>query len=519
MSSLVLFFVFSAAVFFVFYRQRVDTTIARRTTIANHETVLNQAGKFIVYDKTSRLVANLLFVRHTVQLSGLETMGVQELKKQWVAFADSIHIYDRIQFIDMEGNELIRVDYHPDGSVAVPDSELQNRADQRYFEASTTLDNKTVYISRMHLKVDRGKVVKPENPVIHLTAVYYDGAGVKRGMVVLSYLAKNTLDSLHKLAGLSVGEAYLLNPDGYWMMNSADAGTEWAFMYKDRADINFGREYPDEWRLMHKDTSGAFTTSNGFFSYSTVLANECFRFKDVDINIKPDAGAMRIVSHVSPKDPSNGAFVSWTYWRLAVDVMRDLMWALLWVWIPAVVLGAFFNTMHRRREQIRYQADYDGMTHTLNRRAGIERLRALCANGAKTAPFAICFVDINGLKEINDTLGHAAGDAALVKLVEAIRRTIRSADTLCRLGGDEFMIICPGGNSAVLERIWLRICEKLAECNASGDFPFTLSASHGVTEYRPGDDENEMIMRADRAMYEEKEKIKKEGDTYCTPQS
>ena len=90
-------------------------------------------------------------------------------------------------------------------------------------------------------------------------------------------------------------------------------------------------------------------------------------------------------------------------------------------------------------EQMRFLADHDPLTNLLNRRSFVQHLDAEVARSRRyTRPLALVVFDLDELKTVNDTQGHAAGDEALKRVADALRSTIRSGDNAFRIGGDEF---------------------------------------------------------------------------------
>jgi diguanylate cyclase (GGDEF)-like protein/PAS domain S-box-containing protein len=118
----------------------------------------------------------------------------------------------------------------------------------------------------------------------------------------------------------------------------------------------------------------------------------------------------------------------------------------------------------------------------------------------------ILYADLDGLKEINDSLGHHEGDRALVKAAEIFKETFRSSDIVARLGGDEFVVLAAIGPEESAESVTLRLQQKFSASNGLRNRPYNLSVSVGVAHF---DDEKnhsieELMAEADRAMYEQK---------------
>ncbi|MBN3858842.1 diguanylate cyclase [Paraburkholderia sp. Ac-20340] len=163
-------------------------------------------------------------------------------------------------------------------------------------------------------------------------------------------------------------------------------------------------------------------------------------------------------------------------------------------------------TEQRRTEQrLRENALIDPLTGLANRRALEEELGATLA---EASPFALCFIDLDGFKGINDRFGHDTGDALLREVANRLTSTVRAGDFVSRLGGDEFVVLSRGVTEAAsAERIAQAICQTLARPVVAGGQMVEASASVGVllhdtdeTGVRP----DEPLSLADAAMYEAK---------------
>lgn len=157
------------------------------------------------------------------------------------------------------------------------------------------------------------------------------------------------------------------------------------------------------------------------------------------------------------------------------------------------------------RRELELRATTDTLTGCLNRAAIFESLDgALRASSTSEVGVAAIFVDLDRFKEINDRLGHAVGDRALLSAVERIRGAIRACDALGRIGGDEFLVVSPTSPSAgAAASLGQRISEALRARTNSDHMQ--LSASIGVAWTDQGDESPDaLIARADSAMYQSK---------------
>jgi diguanylate cyclase (GGDEF)-like protein len=145
-------------------------------------------------------------------------------------------------------------------------------------------------------------------------------------------------------------------------------------------------------------------------------------------------------------------------------------------------------------------ASTDSLTGIPNRRAFLERLAGAVDAAAWGHRSVVCLVDLDGFKAVNDLGGHAAGDAMLQAVGAALGGAVRETDTVARLGGDEFAVLAdisvgfPGD----------MLSERLRQAVAAAGAARGVTASVGVAEIQAGDDLEELMHRADAAMYRSK---------------
>jgi diguanylate cyclase (GGDEF)-like protein/PAS domain S-box-containing protein len=171
--------------------------------------------------------------------------------------------------------------------------------------------------------------------------------------------------------------------------------------------------------------------------------------------------------------------------------------------------GIIENITDRKyaEEDLKRLATIDPVTGLLNRGSGLRFLsRCLLSAKQQGTRLAICYLDVNGLKDINDNHGHLEGDEALRLVGGFIKKTIRKSDAVCRLGGDEFLIIFPQCSADQAFIIWKRISGKIAGFNKVKKKPYRISLSYGFAEYGPGRriTIDKLLSSADQEMYRQK---------------
>ena len=170
-----------------------------------------------------------------------------------------------------------------------------------------------------------------------------------------------------------------------------------------------------------------------------------------------------------------------------------------------------FSDITKRKEaerRIEFLAHYDSLTKLPNRALFGDRLRrALLLADRNKYKVGLMFLDLDKFKEVNDTLGHLAGDQLLQSVAERLRESVRASDTICRQGGDEFLILIEAIDSNTeLTRIAYKIMEAMSRPHLLVDTSRTVTFSIGAAMYPDDADSDEALVKcADRAMYLAKE--------------
>lgn len=180
-------------------------------------------------------------------------------------------------------------------------------------------------------------------------------------------------------------------------------------------------------------------------------------------------------------------------------------------------LGTHVDISQRKEAEGKLEklARIDSMTGCYNRGYGLELLdRQIKLSLRSKSPLLLAFLDIDKFKPINDNFGHDEGDLVLKEVVKLFKSTLREVDIICRMGGDEFLLIFPDNSLKEAPLIKERLDKDLIRLNQTLKKPYKIGLSIGLSEYNPDTplSMDELIRMADKKMYEDKKDKKQKNN-------
>ncbi len=435
--------------------------------------------------------------------------NLTSLNNEYLIFAKSKKIYDQIRYLDASGMEIVRVNYNNDNAAVVDKDHLQNKQKRYYWSDTFRLDRGQIFVSPLDLNVEHGQVEVPHKPMIRFGVPVYDSQNRKNGVMLLNYLADNLLQSLQKFGKIAHGQMMLINADGYWLKHP-DVSKEWGFMFADKLHERFLEQNTQLWQQILKESSGQITTPQGIYTFDTV--------RPLDVNGISSTGVTGVYS------PSKKMVAAEDYvWKIVSFMSTEVVSARLkglaanlvglgagLLLLTAILSWLLALALVRRKlyqGQLLKMAHFDNLTGLPNRTLFFDRLEQ-GINHAKryTRISALLYVDLDGFKTVNDTLGHHAGDAVLVAAGQRMVACCRSVDTVGRLGGDEFAVFLSELDDAASARLVAeKILSALQEPYNLPQGQARVSASIGISMFpEHGTDSDKLVKFADEAMYSSK---------------
>jgi PAS domain S-box-containing protein len=252
---------------------QVESNHIRKRTQATERNLVDLAAQALILEIVTA-ASDLRYLAHEYALREWLATGSPDARAQLaadlLAFVSNKKIYDQVRYIDASGKEMVRVNWsagHPD---AVPERQLQNKADRYYVRETLNQPQGRIYVSPLDLNVEKGRVEQPPKPMIRLGMPVHDPDGHLRGMAVLNLFGQRLLDRVDEIGRQAAGSLWLINADGYWL-RGPHPPEEFGFMYSHGEAKRFQQRYPEAWASMPRSQKqGQLISGGGLFTYARV---------------------------------------------------------------------------------------------------------------------------------------------------------------------------------------------------------------------------------------------------------
>jgi diguanylate cyclase (GGDEF)-like protein len=416
-------------------------------------------------------------------------------------------VYDQIRIIDINGNELVRVNYNNGSPAIVSDGDLQDKSGRYYFENSIILLENDLYVSKLDLNIEGGEieVIDGETkPMLRLATPLYNDDNEKIGVLVVNYLAKDLLDSSSRLVLNEQSHFEVLNNDGYYL-KSTNEEYEFSFMYDESQHIKYNDNHEIDILQSSSGVLKQVSFNNEFYTYISIteesLSDSITKLLGSNVSVVNESERFIIVGEIELSDLDN--YRSIRNWTIVITI--------IFVYISLIITRLIDGVTYYRNQQIitlEYTANHDALTKLPNRNKLFADTNYKLS---RNKPIAILYMDFDGFKKINDEYGHDIGDLALVKGVQRIQNVIRQDDLLARVGGDEFVaVLFDIDTNENVEKVISKITEKFTSSfDLSGNI-CNMGISIGYSISKEGDTLDDLLKVADSRMYFAKEDKRKE---------
>lgn len=217
-----------------------------------------------------------------------------------------------------------------------------------------------------------------------------------------------------------------------------------------------------------------------------------------------------LVAHFSSRTAANAVTINAWHRNLFMAMIGMIVLVILTIFRPlSSAISRNAHELLEARNSMAYAAAHDGLTGLRNRAFLLDHFESMISGAKRRGEqLAVLQIDLDGFKQINDTLGHAAGDHVLVETAERMRQSCRATDLCVRLGGDEFVIVLnAAGDTQDINMVAGRILKRINEPMSYEGATINAGASAGIAVYPvDADTAEDLIVHADLALYDAKKR-------------
>jgi len=491
-SSMVVISTILALIVFTFYE--ITLSKESKSKLISEESLAVETLVRIIGNDLKNVVSDLEFMKYE-----LEYEQKDHIEREWANFLKSKKFYDQIRYLDVNGDELIRVNFNDGDVTIVAEEDLQNKRDRYYFSESVVLNDGDIYVSKFDLNMENNQVEVPEKPMLRI-ALRIHSEDID-GVIIINYLADHLLNDIELFNQRNSGSFYLTNTDNDYLFHG-DASRSFRFMYDNHLEGNFEFDYPN---VMESFTEGDdyVIVDRNLFILEEIILDDIMDYNDKKIVTREN---LRIINHIDGYD-NEYYYISVDYLELIKLVIFKNRYSFLIILFASLAISYLQYRIKKSKHVLKELFEKDGLTDIYNRRAGMHYLNLLLEETQDyNQELSVIFIDVDGLKQINDILGHEIGDDLLLSITEIINHEIRDSDLFIRLGGDEFLLVLPNNTDENSEHIMIRINDKIKVINKNPIKKYIMSISYGITNTAKLNtfDAEVLIRESDALMYQHK---------------
>lgn len=250
-----------------------DTAKLRKSSLADIVSSAVGIQRKIILNDIKSVASDINILASSLEIKKLlEDNSVSNRKglaDLFLSMSTSKKIYDQIRYIDISGQEIVRVNYASGNPYIVKESELQSKKHRYYFESSLNADKGKVYVSPLDLNIENKKIEMPIKPMIRFGVPVYNANDEKSGVIILNYLAEEIIKDIKFFAKSSIGNVSFYNSDGYAFI-SENSDDEWAFMFEGRKSRVLGSMQPHVWTNIKEKDRATLMHEGSLYSHEIV---------------------------------------------------------------------------------------------------------------------------------------------------------------------------------------------------------------------------------------------------------
>ncbi|MEJ2621047.1 MAG: diguanylate cyclase [Candidatus Thiodiazotropha sp.] len=261
----------AALTYWIIYQQTLDRITSELKLESN---ILTSHLRDQLYTSFTEIHSDLKLLTEQYKLHGLDSPiksqnEIKDLQKLWISIAEQRARYDQIRFLDDQGQEIVRINYHKHKAIAVKDQQLQSKRHRYYFIEAINTPSGKIWNSQLDLNIEKKQIELPLKPTIRFSSRIERQDGSADGVIIVNYLATNLLDKFRKITASYSGQAMLLNWQGYSLV-SPNSANDWGFMFPDSPQSKTSLEHEEAWRASLNNRQGQLLNQHGLYTYDFI---------------------------------------------------------------------------------------------------------------------------------------------------------------------------------------------------------------------------------------------------------
>lgn len=263
-------FVITVLLVIIFFYSQTQLSLVERQ--AADKSAVRLAAEFVKHE-LNNVISDLRVLAKDETL-GIATQGDipgarEQLEKKLKTFSLEKKIFDQLRILNMEGNEVIRINYNNGKPVSVPLQQLQDKSKRYYYTEALNLKENEHFISQFDLNIEQGVIETPFKPTIRIARTFYGPSGEKAGLVILNYRGHNLLDTIRELIPNTKSSFPLfLNKHGYYLI-APPKEHAWGFMFAKEAV--FASKYPEAFQYFSFNNIGQIEINSNLFTFRNIF--------------------------------------------------------------------------------------------------------------------------------------------------------------------------------------------------------------------------------------------------------
>ncbi|MDP6979031.1 MAG: PAS domain S-box protein [Myxococcota bacterium] len=250
-----------------FLQFRADVLAAQERLLTQESAVIGRGVRWVDRELEGA-TSDLRFVADLIgeAIEGESATGIEVLERSALAFMESRPGYFQVRFLDAVGLEVVKVERTRDGAGVAPASDLQNKSARAYFTETMRLRPGEVFLSRMELNAEHGKLEQPHKPVIRLAIPIDDASGQRRGVAILNAHGEHFLRAFERNGDEAGIQRMIVDSQGYWLQHRQ--AVEWGFVLDHGR--SFSATFPQVWSRLEEGEPGDIEAPEGLFQVDRV---------------------------------------------------------------------------------------------------------------------------------------------------------------------------------------------------------------------------------------------------------